>query len=76
MALDSDGERALREQTEHLMRLLHEKDKDHEHLLNVIHEKDKKIASLHDSLGYVRNKINNAVITLREIEYGGIDNDD
>tara|TARA_R100000458_G_C8273915_1_gene248804 strand:+ start:651 stop:1061 length:411 start_codon:yes stop_codon:yes gene_type:complete len=58
----------MREQTEHLMRLLHEKDKDHEHLINVIHEKDKEIASLHDSLGYARNKINNAVITLGEIE--------
>ena len=62
MALDSDGERALREQTEHLMRLLH--------------EKDKEIACLHKSLDYARHKINNAVITLGEIEYGGIDNDD
>ena len=62
MALDSDGERALREQTEHLMRLLH--------------EKDKEIACLHKSLDYARHKINNAVITLGEIEYGGLDNDD
>ena len=52
MALDSDGERALREQTEHLMRLLH--------------EKDKEIASLHKSLDYARHKINNALITLGE----------
>ena len=44
----------MRKQTEHLMRLLH--------------EKDKEIACLHKSLDYARHKINNALVTLGDIE--------
>ena len=44
----------MRKQTEHLMRLLH--------------EKDKEIACSHKSFDDARNKINNAIITLGDIE--------
>ena len=46
--------KAMRDQTEHLMRLLH--------------EKDKEIACSHKSFDDARNKINNAIITLGDIE--------
>ena len=44
----------MRDQTEHLMRLLH--------------EKHKEMACLHKSLDYARHKINNALVTLGDIE--------
>ena len=44
----------MREQTEHFMRLMH--------------EKDKEITCLHKSLDYARHKINNALVTLGDIE--------